>query len=175
MDVSVDDVEEQQEIHSEQDEQNLRFWSAVLRDFAFSDTTVEIPPPVKDSTLYVRVRNSGYSGWALCFDGWLGRSASTFGCFLMVRRDYQREVRIHEQLVASLEELRTEMGDELEHWQNAAGRPRIGFRRQGSLDFLAQDEESEEFCEAVAWMRRQLDLLVSALNPRLQSMLADER
>lgn len=174
MDVSVDDVEEQQEIHSEQDEQNLRFWSAVLRDFAFSDTTVEIPRPVKDSTLYVRVRNSGYSGWALCFDGWLGRSASTFGCFLMARRDYQREVRIHEQLVASLEELRTEMGDELEHWQNAAGRPRIGFRRQGSLDFLSAGEESEEFREAVSWMRAHLDRLVSTLHPRLQTMLMDE-
>ena len=175
MDMTLTDVEEQQETHSEQDEQNLRFWSAVLRDFAFSDTTVEIPPPVKDSTLYVRVRNSGYSGWALCFDGWLGRSAGAFGCFLMARRDYQREVRIHEQLVASLEELRTEMGDELEHWQNAAGRPRIGFRRQGSLDFLAAGEESEEFREAVSWMRAHLDRLVSTLHPRLQAMLADER
>ena len=172
---TVDDVDEQPEPLSEQEEQNLRFWSAVLRDFAFSDTTVEIPPPVKDSTLYVRVRNSGYGDWALCFDGVLARSQGAFGCFLIARIDQLRAVRIFDQLVESFTELQSEMGAELEHWQNPAGRPRIGFWRQSSLAFLAGGHESEEFREAVSWMREHLNRLVSNLNPRLQTMLADER
>ena len=169
------DADEQQETLSEQDEQNMRFWRAVLRDFAFSDTTVEIPSPVKDSTLYVKVRNSGHGDWALCFDGFLARSQGAFGCFLLARRDQARAVRVFGQLVESLAELQSEMSCELEHWQNPAGRPRIGFRRHGSLAFLAESEENEAFREAVAWMQEHLDRLVSTLHPRLQAMLADER
>ena len=55
------------------------------------------------------------------------------------------------------------------------GRPRIGFRRQGSMAFLSASEESEDFRAAVAWMREHLNRLVSELNPRLQAKLKDER
>ena len=173
--VAAADADEQQETLSEQEEQNLRFWRAVLRDFAFSDTTVEIPTPVKDSTLYVKVRNSGYGDWALCFDGVLARSQGAFGCFLIARRDQTRAVRIFNQLSSSLDTLRLEMGNHLDLWSNPAGRPRIGYWRQGSLDFLGQDEESEEYSQAVIWMREHLNRLVSTLHPRLQTMLSDER
>ncbi len=81
------EVDEQQETLSDQDEENLRFWRAVLQDFSFSDTNVEGPIPVNESTLYIRVRNSGYGDWALCFDGYLERRAETIGCFLMARRE----------------------------------------------------------------------------------------
>ena len=168
-------ADEQYETLSDQDEENLRFWTAVLRDYSFADTGVDVPVPVKDSTLYIRVRNSGHGDWALCFDGYLQRRAGDIGCFLMARIDQPRAVRIFEQLVASFEELRCQMGDELEHWQNAAGRPRIGFRRHGSLAFLSEGEGSEAFREAVEWMRVHLNFLVSALHPRLQAMLAEER
>ena len=181
MDITPTDVEEQQETHSEQDEQNLRFWRAVLQDFAFSDTTVEIPIPVKDSTLYVKVRNSGYGDWALCFDGRLDRRAETISCFLLARKDQHRAARIMLQLdemffmrlLQSYEGLPSGL-EGLEKWPYQQ-LPRIGFRKQGSLAFLAQDEESEEFREAVAWMREHLDQLVSTLHPRLQMMLAEDR
>ena len=173
-DIAVGDVDAQQEALSDQDEDNLRFWSAVLRDYSFSDTNVEVPVPVKDSTLYIPVRNAGFGGWALCFDGYLQRRSGEVGCFLMARRDQPRAVRIFEQLVTSFEELKSQMGNELEHWRNAAGRPRIGFRRPGSLAFLAEGEESVDFRETVEWMQERLNFLVSTLHPRLQAMLADE-
>ena len=170
--IAVADADEQQVTLSDQDEQNLRFWTAVLREYTFSDPTVEVPAPVKDSTLYVQVRNSGYNGWALCFDGYIQRNASTVGCFLTVRRNHAREVRIFEELANSLEQF-PEL-ERLEHWQNAQGNPRIGFRRPNGLAFLTQDEENREYREAVAWMREHLDGLVSTLHPRLQTMLMDE-
>ena len=166
-DFAVGDVDDQQEALSDQDADNLRFWSAVLRDYSFADTNVEVPVPVKDSTLYIPVRNSGFGDWALCFDGYLQRRAGAIGCFLLARIDQPRAVRIFEQLVASFEELQSQMGNELEHWQNAAGRPRVGFRRHGSLTFLAEGEESVDFGEAVEWMRERLNVLVSTLHPRL--------
>ena len=110
MDVGVDDVDDQQDTLSDQDEQNLRFWSAVLQDYSFADVTVSVPIPTKDSTLYVPVRNSGFGGWALCFDGYLARGQSAFGCFLMARKDQTRAVRIFDQLVGSFTELQSEMG-----------------------------------------------------------------
>ena len=174
-DVAVLDDAGQPETFSSQEDENLRFWTAVLQDFSFSDTNVPIPDPTKDSTLYVLVRNSGYGDWALCFDGFLSRSAGTLGCFLMARKDQPRAVRIFEELVASFAELQREMGDDLAHWQNAAGRPRIGFRRHGSLAFLAEGKESADFQTVVEWMRERLNFLVSTLHPRLQAMLANRR
>lgn len=171
--IAVADADEQRETLSDQDEQNLRFWTAVVQDFAFSDPTVNVPSPVRDSTLYVRVRNAGFNGWALCFDGYLQRNYPTIGCFLMARKDHSREVRIFEEVANSIEEFPELEG--LEMWQNSGGRPRIGFRRPGSLSFLAQDAEGEEFREAVSWMQQHLNLLISTLHPRLQSMLAEER
>lgn len=169
------DDDEQQDALSSQDEENLRFWTAVLQDYSFSDVTVPVPSSSKDATLYVLVRNSGYGDWALCFDGFLGRRESAFGCFLMARRDQTRAVRIFDQLVESFAELQSETGSELERWENRAGRPRIGFRKHSSLAFLTASEESEDFLEAVEWMRKHLNLLVSTLHPRLQAMLAEER
>ena len=175
MDVGVDDVDDQQDTLSDQDEQNLRFWSAVLRDYSFADVTVSVPIPTKDSTLYVPVRNSGFGDWALCFDGFIGRRAGELGCFLMARRDQNHAVRIFDELSWSLEELQQEISNDLEQWNNPAGRPRIGFRWSGSLAFLSENEDSADFQNAVTWMRQHLDRLVSTLQPRLQRMLATER
>ena len=169
------DADEQQDTLSSQDEENLRFWAAVLSDYSFSDITVSVPPPTKDATLYLPVRNSGFGDWALCFDGFLGRRASEFGCFLMARRDQPRAVRIFEELRSSLDELRREIGDDIAEWTNHSGRPRIGFRRSGSLAFLSGSDDDAAFTEAVAWMREHLNRLVSTLHPRLQSMLGEDR
>ena len=90
------------------------------------------------------------------------------------RKDQARDVRIFDELVASFEDLRAEMGDDLQRWTNAAGRPRIGFRRTGTLAFLTESEDSDDFGEAVSWMRDRLDRLASTFNPKLQARLADE-
>ena len=171
----IDDADTQQETLSDQDEENLRFWTAVLRDYDFADVTAELPPPVKNSTLSVTVRHSGFAGWGLCFGGYIHRSASGLGCYLTARKNQARDVRIFDELAVSFEELRAEMGDDLQHWTNAAGRPRIGFRRPGGLAFLSHNEESSDFRDAVSWMRDRLDRLVSTLNPKLQARLADDR
>ena len=174
--VAAAHAEEQPEPLSDQENENLRFWTAVLRDYSFADVTVDVPVPVKDSTLYVRVRNSGFGDWALCFDGFLYRSTPTIGCYLMARKDQPRAVRIFDDIHANLEEYRQAgLGHDLEYWKNAEGRPRIGFHRQGRLSFLAEGEESAGFRDAVAWMREHLDRLVSELHPRIQSMLVRER
>ena len=131
--------------------------------------------PPKNPTLTVFVRNSGFNGWALSFNGYLRRGRSEIGCYLAAQQGYDREVRIFNELAEGLDELHQQLPG-LEQWDDPrSGRPRIGFRRRGSLDFLAETEDSEGFREAVAWMREHLNLLVSALNPRLQARLNDER
>lgn len=172
--IAATSLHDQDEAMSDQDQQNLRFWSAVVRGFSFADTSVEVPAATTDSTLYIVVQGSGFGGYALCFDGYLHRRAAEFGCFLMARKDHPREVRIFESIVDSIDKLREETAGELEHWENDAGRPRIGFRRQIDLAFLVEGEEGEDFRDAVVWMRDHLNLLVSTLNPRLQALLADE-
>ena len=165
-------VEDRQEILSDQDEENLRFWTAVLRDRFLVDATVHEPVPI-GANLYVKVNNTGFNNWALSFAGYINRQQSGIGCYLTVRRGQAREVRIFNDLIESFDELSELIDNELEHWQQG-DLPRIGFRRNGGLAFLAQDEESEEFGQAVAWMREYLNRLVSTLHPRLQTMLADE-
>ena len=167
------DDRERQEVHSDEDEDNLSFWTEVLRNFSFSDATVSAPDPVIDTTLYVKVRNSAFNGWALCFGGYLHRREGEIGCYLTVRSNQEREVRMYNELKASFDELQKSL-DGLEQW-SAGKNPRIGFRRQMNLAFLAQGAESEDFRDAVEWMRQSLDRLVSSLHPRLQSMLADQR
>ena len=166
-DVAGPDDGGQPETFSNQEEENLRFWTAVLRDFAFSATDVPVPPPPKDSTLYLRVPGSGFAGFALCFGGYLHRSEGDIGCYLIARRDFQREVRIFDELAAS----ENAQPPVMEQW-TSGGRPRIGFRRWGSLDFLAGDADSEAYREAVAWMREHLNRLVSTLYPVIQGKLA---
>ena len=173
VDATVADVEERQDPLSEQEGQNLRFWTAVLEGFSFSDPTVDVPNPIKHPTLPVTVRNAAHGGWALRFHGFLQRNSPAMGCYLSVRKDYAREVRVFEELKNLLDELPE--FEEIGFWENATGLPRIGFQREGSLAFLARDEENEEFRDAVLWMRQHLNRLVSIINPRLQTMLAAER
>ena len=166
--VAAPDDGGQPETFSNQEEENLRFWTAVLRDFSFSATDVPVPAPPKDSTLYITVRGSGFAGWALCFGGYLHRSEGDIGCYLIARRDFPREVRIFNELTAADDAQPASM----EQW-TTSGRPRIGFRRWGSLDFLAGDGDSEAYREAVAWMREHLNRLVSTLHPVIQEKLSN--
>ena len=164
---------------SSQEEDNLRFWNAVAADFTFSgvtmelsDVTMEPPATTKGPTLFIRVRNSGWGDWGLQFTATITRKTSHIDCHLTCRKNIQPAGRIYHDLVQEFDELRAELGDDLETWKDANGRPRLGFRRQGSLAFLSADSEDEAFNEAVAWMQDRLDRLVSALYPRLQRMIA---
>ena len=173
-DIGPADVDDRQEILSDQDDENRRFWKAALRDRFLVDVTVD-EPVAMGANLYVKVNNTGFNNWALSFAGYINRQQSGIGCYLTVRRGHPRESRVFNEIAESFDELSGVIGSELEQWQDPAGRPRIGFRRQGGLAFLADGEEAPEFREAVDWMREHLNRLVSTLHPRLQTMLADER
>ena len=166
----IDDGDD--DLPSDHDRQNLRFWTAVLQRYSFHDTEVDAPTPSKESTLYVKVRNSGFGDWGLTFGGYLYRESPTIGCYLTCRKDIPHAVRIFEELTASFEELRQDMGNDLTCWNNRAGRPRLGFRRKTRLSFLAGNDQTGDFNDAVSWMRDRLNRLVSALHPRLQRMIS---
>ena len=159
---------------SDYQQENVRFWAAVLEGFAFSDVTVEVPGVTRESTLYVKVRGSGFGDWGLTFVAYLFRSRRGIGCYLACRSGIPQAVRVFEDVRAGLEDLRGELGDGLDYWKNRAGRPRVGFRRETQLPFPHEDATSGEFDDAVEWMRDHLDRLVSGLHSRLLRMLRDE-
>ena len=164
------DADEPEDALSDPEKENLRVWSAVLNDYSFSDVDVEVPPHSKGSVIWVKVAGSGFGGYGLSFVAYLYRSRQQIGCFLSCRKGIEDAIRIFKEVESSLEELRGELGDDLESWTDEAGRPRIGFRREIRLPFPAADD-SEEFRAAVAWMRDHLDRLVSTLHPRLRRMI----
>ena len=154
---------------SDHESENLRFWTAVLDDFEFADTAVDVPAPTKEATLYVKVRGSGYGDWGLWFGSYLFRKSRLIGCYLARREGMPAATRIYEQVHGSLDDLRGETGDDLTYWHNSQGRPRIGFRRETRWPFVSDDDS--DFRDAVSWMRDHLERLVSALHPRLQHMI----
>ena len=155
---------------AEHSQENARFWQAVLNDFAFSDVTVEIPEQRNGPHLFVKVQRSGWSDWGLSFVGFLDRGVSLVGCYLTCRKGIQPGVDVYQEVERSLDELQSELGSDLETWERA-GRPRIGFKRPTKLPFAPEGSTSGEFLDAVAWMRDNLDRLVSTLHPRLQRMI----
>ena len=168
-DILPDDAE-REDVLSDLQRENLRFWTAVLANYAFSDVTVDVPDTTKESALYVKVRNSGFGDWGLSFVGYLYRSSPHIGCYLTCRKDIPQAVRVYEQIEESLDELRQKMGDDLWTWESN-GRHRIGFQRRDGVPFGAADN-APDFQESVRWMREKLDLLVSGVYPRLQELLS---
>ena len=55
----TDDDDEEDDVLSNYQQENRRFWTAVLDDYSFSDMTVEVPAAGKESTLYVKVEEFG--------------------------------------------------------------------------------------------------------------------
>lgn len=153
-------------------QENVRFWTAVLRDYTFSDVTVDVPEITKHSALWVKVRNSGFGGYGLPFLGFLYRDNHSIGCYLTYRTGIPQAERIFGEIKGGLDGLRGELGTDLEYWEHSDGRPRIGFYRQVQLPFPPDAESNQAFDDAVAWMRDRLDHLVSTLHPRLQKLLA---
>ena len=159
------------EAPSGQEKDNLRFWTAVLQNYAFSDVDIEVPTPSKGPSVWMKVSGSGHGGWGLSFAGsTLRNRGQEICCFLTCRKDVEDAVRIFEAVQSSLEELRGELGQDVESRASSAGSPRIGFWCETAFP-LPGDNESEEFRAAVAWMRDHLDRLVSTLHPRLRRMI----
>ena len=155
--------------------ENVRFWTAVLRDYAFSDVTVEVPEVTKESAIYVKVRHSGYGDWGLSFVGYLYRNKSGIGCYMTCRKGIPQAARVYDDVKGGLDGLRNDLGDDLQYWEGSAARPRIGFWREVQLPFPLEGPNgaaNDAFDDAVAWMRDRLDRLVSTLHPRLQRLLA---
>ena len=151
--------------------ENIRFWKAVLDGYAFSDVTVELPERRRGPHVYVKVRRSGFSDWGLSFVAFLQRDASAIGCYLTCRKDTQPGEGVYGEVVRSLDELRAELGDDLEQWDRR-GRPRIGFLRRTQFPFPPEGTATRDFENAVSWMRENLDRLVSTVHPRLQRMIS---
>ena len=116
-DILPDDAE-REDVLSDLQRENLRFWTAVLANYAFSDVTVDVPDTTKESALYVKVRNSGFGDWGLSFVGYLYRSSPHIGCYLTCRKDIPQAVRVYERVGASLPELRQKRGDDLRTWES---------------------------------------------------------
>ena len=160
-----------EETLSDHGKENARFWQAVLHDYSFSDVDVEVPTTSKDSIIWVKVSGSGFGGWGLSFVAYIYRSRRRIGCYLTCRKGEEDAIRMFQEVESSLADLRRELGDDVASWITS-GRPRIGFMRETAFP-LPDDDESEEFRAAVAWMRDHLDRLVSTLHPRLQRMIAE--
>ena len=163
---------ESADVVSDHQRENLQFWRAVLDGYSFSDVTLDIPDVANDSTIWVMVRNSGFGGWGLSFGSYLSRPSSRIGCYLTCRKGIPEAVRIYGQIEGSLEELNQELGEDLHYWKAQEGRPRIGFRREVRFPLVSDGDELNDFTMAVQWMQVHLDRLVSALHPRLQSMIS---
>ena len=169
------DSEDAEEKPSDLQRENVRFWTAVLDDFRFSDVSDDVPEVTKDSLLNIKVRRSGWGDWGLSFVGFLDRGDSFVGCYLTRQRDVQPAVDVYREIEHSLDELRIELGDELEHWKNKKGRPRIGFTRPTRFPLPTEESTSGEFEDAAQWMRERLEGLVSTLYPRLERMISDRK
>ena len=173
-DASADVEVEPDDVLSDHQRENLRFWKAVFEGYSFSDVTVDVPEETKHPSLYITVRHPRFGANDLWFAGYLFRNSPHIGCYLTCRKGIPYAVRVYEQIKESLEELRRDLGDDLCYWENRDGRPRIGFTRDTRLPFSDEGDESNEFHVAVEWMRDHLEILVGALHPRLQRMLSAE-
>ena len=164
--------EEIDDVLSDLERENLQFWTAVLKDFQFSDTTVEVPEITKESTIYVRVLNSGHGNWALNFAGFLYRQRKEMGCYLTCRRDESVAERIYGEIENSWEDVRTELGQDFRFWRNNKGNPRMGATTRSTFPFGLNKGSSQDFDESVAWMRQHLNVLVSTLHPKIQRQIS---
>ena len=81
---------------SDYEQENVRFWTAVLKDYAFSDVTVEVPGVTRESTLYVTVRGSGFGDWGLSFVAFLFRGERSIGCYFTCRSGIPQAERVFE-------------------------------------------------------------------------------
>ena len=158
---------------------NERFWMAVLRGFAFSDSLSAVPRPKRDPTVWVKVEGSGHGGWGISFGAFLDRSKGNIGTYLSWRKGQPVAERVYDGIRRVLQDDMHLEDDEqreigLTGWDewSLQGRPRLGFRR--STEFV-NGVEIRDFEEAVAWMREHFNRLVSKLHPACRRRLRTKR
>ena len=158
---------------------NERFWTAVLRDFAFDDSVPTVPEPTRDATVWVRVEDSGFGGWGISFGAYMDRSKDRIGAYLTWRKGQPAGERVFDEidhvLLADMQledDEQQEIG--LTGWQKwfLQERPRLGYQR--STEFM-NGTEIRDFDEAVTWMRKHFNLLVSTLHPECRRRLRAKR
>ena len=152
------------------EDENERFWRAVLRDYVFDDPEPEVPQPSRYATVWVKVEGSGHGGWGISFGAFLNRSQSSIGTYLTWRAGFPEEERIFEEIIGALSS-DEELADALngwERWSNPTGQPRLGFSR--GAEFV-NGTAIRDFEEAVGWMRDHLNRLVTALHPECRRRL----
>ena len=156
------------------EDENERFWTAVLKGFSFDDPEPPVPQPSRHASVWVKVEGSAYGGWGISFGAFLNRNRSKIGTYLTWRAGFPEEGRVFEEIVRALssDEALGSALDGWEIWSNPSGQPRLGFRSQ--REFL-DGTEVRDFDEAVAWMREHFNGLVSTLHPECRRRLRTKR
>ena len=161
------------------EDENERFWTEVLRDFAFDDTKSETPVPAGHSYIWVKVEGSGFGGWGLSFNAFLDRNKRTVGAYLSKRKGEQQAERVYDEIIRDLKaDMQLRDGEQpeigLRGWQewSSQGRPRLGFWRKAEFPDGAA---IQDFDEAVTWVREHFNRLVSTLHPECRRRLRAER
>ncbi|WP_310758022.1 hypothetical protein [Candidatus Palauibacter soopunensis] len=152
------------------EDENERFWRAVLEDFAFDDPTPEVPQPSSYSTAWVKVEGSGFRGWGLSFGAFLNRNQSGIGTYLTWRAGFPEEGRVFDEIISAVDgnEPLAAVLDGCKRWTNSTGQPRLGFSRH--TEFV-DGTAIRDFEEAVEWMREHFNRLVTALHPECRRRL----
>ena len=156
------------------EDENERFWRAVLEDFAFDDPEPEAPQPSRYATVWVKVEGSGFGGWGLSFGAFLNRNQSGIGTYLTWRAGFPEEGRVFDEIISTLSG-NEELGSVLEGWKRwsaPTGQPRLGFSRNVEL---VDGTTIRDFDEGVAWMRDHFNRLVTALHPECRRRLRAKR
>jgi len=166
----TDDDPIEEHVSSPREDENERFWTAVLRDFAFDDPAPEVPRSSRGATVWVKVDGSGHGGWGISFGAYLDRSGSSIGTYLTRRAGFPEEGRIFDEIVDALghDEGLEDALDGGKQWVNATGQPRLGFSR--GTEFV-DGEDIRDFDEAVEWMRDHFNRLVTAAHPECRRRL----
>ena len=114
---------------------NERFWTAVLRGFAFGDSLSAVPRPTRDATVWVMVEDSGFGGWGVSFGAYMDRSKGKIGAYLTWRKGQAAAERVFEDIRRVLQADKHLEDDEqreidLTGWEewSSQERPRLGFQ-----------------------------------------------
>jgi len=171
-----DDTDEEREPTPREDA-NKRFWTAVLRDFAFDDPKPTVPDPAGTNAVWVGVEGSGWGDAGLWFDAWLDRGQHQIFVAFRRRKNLPKAERVFDEILRVLRADRQLQGGDqpeidLTGWEDWSvdGRPYVGFRRPS--EFL-DGTEIGDFDEAVEWMREHFNSLVSELHPECRRRLRD--